>query len=60
LIPAWHEGQFDMFAWGNRDRRSKLPITGWVRVEELKSGIWGHLCPEPVDIPACLGFEKGI
>jgi hypothetical protein len=45
---------------GNRDRCSKLPLTGWARLEDLEAGQWRHWQPEPVDIPACFGFDKGI
>jgi hypothetical protein len=60
LLPAWCGSRLDIYAWGSQDRRSPLPVTGWVRLEDLKKGVWRELGPEPVDIPACLGFEKGI
>jgi hypothetical protein len=60
LIPAWADNQLGIYLWGNRDRRSKLPITGWARLEDVEAGQWSWLRPEPVDIPACFGFDKGI
>ena len=60
LIPAWHGEQLGVFPWGNRDRRSKLPRTGWVRLESLEAGHWSHRQPEAVEIPATLGLEKGV
>lgn len=29
VIPAWWRGGLGIFAWGNEDRRSKLPRTDW-------------------------------
>lgn len=60
LVPAWHEGQLSVFVWGNHNRRSKLPVTGWVRLEDMEAGRWAELQPELVDIPACFGLDKGV
>ena len=50
-----------IYPWGNRDdAASRLPRTGWCRLESLEAGHWGRLRPEPVDIPASLGLEKGV
>jgi len=60
-LPAWHGNRLEIFAWGNRDdAASRLPRTGWCRQESLEEGRWRHLRPEPVDIPAAMGLEKGV
>lgn len=60
LLPAWHGRQLDVYTWGNSDRHSKLPRTGWVRLEDLEAGSWQGLRPDPVEIPASFGLDKGI
>ena len=60
LIPAWHGEQLGVFRWGSKDRRSKLPRTGWATLESLEAGHWSRRKPEAVEIPATLGFEKGV
>ena len=60
-LPAWHDNRLDILLWGNRDdRTSRLPRTGWCRQESLEAGRWARLRPEPVEIPAALGLEKGV
>ena len=60
LIPAWHGERLDVYPWGNTDRRSKLPRTGWVKMQDLEAGYWNQLRPEQVDIPASFGLDKGV
>jgi hypothetical protein len=59
-LPVWADCQLLVLPWGNRAAASRLPRTGWCRREDLESGLWQHLHPEPVDIPAALGLEKGV
>lgn len=60
LIPAWHGNEPGVFLWGNRDdRASKLPRTGWCRIESVQEGKWSFLHPEEVEIPCSYGLEKG-
>lgn len=60
-IPAWHGSQLGIFPWGNRGgRQSSLPCSGWCRLETLEEGLWHELCPQPVEIPAVLGLERGV
>ncbi len=60
-LPAWHAHRLAIYPWGNRDdRASRLPRTGWCRLESLEEGLWRRLHPEPVEIPAVLGLEKGV
>jgi hypothetical protein len=61
LLPAYEKGELGIYLWGNRnDQESKLPHTGWCKVESLHAGKWNFLHPEPVDIPAAMGLEKGV
>ena len=60
-LPIWHNNQSAIILWGNRDdTASRLPRTGWCRRESLEAGRWSRLRPEPVEIPAALGLEKGV
>ena len=56
VLPVWIGNQLTIRPWGNRDRRSKLPRTGWVTKESLE--LWQGC--EPVEIPATFGFDRGI
>jgi hypothetical protein len=60
VLPAWVDCRLLVLPWGNRTRTSRLPCTAWCRQEDLESGLWRHLQPEPVDIPAALGLEKNV
>lgn len=60
-LPVLWNGQLQIVSWGNRDdKASRLPRTGWARIESIESGKWAWLQPEPVDIPAVFGLEKGV
>jgi hypothetical protein len=60
-LPVIDGGQIVIYEWGNRgDKLSRLPRTGWCRQESLAAGKWRWLEPEPVDIPADFGLEKGV
>lgn len=61
LLPVLHGNQLSVMEWGNRDdKASRLPRTGWCRRESLEEGRWRWLSPEPVEIPANYGLEKGV
>lgn len=60
LLPIIHDGQLVIREWGNRSGKGKLPKTGWCQQESLAAGKWRWLSPEPVEIPASFGLEKGI
>ncbi len=60
-LPVWYGRQLLICPWGNQDAaQSSLPRTGWCRLEILEEGLWRHLSPEPVEIPAALGLERGV
>ncbi|MEK7218361.1 MAG: hypothetical protein AAB728_02755, partial [Patescibacteria group bacterium] len=60
-LPALFRGKLGLYAWGNRDNKeSRLPKTGWAKAESVDAGKWNWLHPEPVEIPASRGVEKGV
>lgn len=60
MLPAEKAGVVNLYIWGNRDQKdSKLPHTGWCRIESLSAGKWNWLHPVPIEIPAIGGVEKG-
>ncbi|MBU2214082.1 hypothetical protein KKC44_02255 [Patescibacteria group bacterium] len=61
LLPAFRNSALDLYPWGNRDDKElRLPRTGWCRLESSEQGKWDYLKPEPVEIPAIMGLEKGV
>jgi hypothetical protein len=60
-LPVIRDSQLEILKWGNRgNKESKLPRTGWCRIESLEAGKWRWLHPEPVEIPADFGLEKQV
>jgi len=59
-LPLWHGNRLTIYPWGNRDGEVRLPRTGWCRRESLEAGLWRHWRPEPVEIPAAFGLERGV
>lgn len=61
-LPVIHDGQLVIYEWGNRGgaKVSKLPATGWCRLESIEAGKWRWLKPEKVIIPADFGLEKSV
>lgn len=60
-LPLIYDGEYTVAEWGNRDNKlSRLPKTGWCRLDSFQSGKWKRLRPEPVTIPADYGREKGF
>ena len=61
LLPVWHERNLDIYIWGNRDDRfSRLPKTGWCRMESIAEGKWEGFGGVKVEIPCSYGLEKGV
>lgn len=60
LLPVWYGGELRVFAWGRPSRNSPLPKSPIIAHETLASGTWRELEPEPVEIPATFGYDKGI
>ena len=48
--------------WGRRNEKefpeTKLPITGWAKIESIKKGWWNKFRPEKVYVPAVKYMEK--
>lgn len=60
-LPVWRDGRLQVVRWGNGDRQSRyLPPTGWTWKESVDAGVWRHIGAVWVDIPATLGFERGV
>lgn len=59
-LPVIHDGQTVIYEWGNRSGKGKLPRTGWCRLDSVEAGKWRWLNPQPVEIPANFGLEKGV
>ena len=60
-LPIWRDGRLQVARWGNGRGQSRfLPRTSWTWLETIHDGGWRHLPAIPVDIPATLGFERGV
>ena len=60
LLPVWVGSELTIFSWGHPRRRSKLPRTSAITQEAFQAGVWLGVHPEPVDIPANFGWDKGV
>ena len=60
VLPVWVANELTVLPWGQPPRRSKLPRTRIVAHETLKAGIWQQVHPQPVEIPANFGLDKGV
>lgn len=60
LLPIFWCGELHFVEWGSSSKRSLLPRAAVCWQEHLEAGRWANLRPEPVDVPACFGYEKGI
>src|SRR5262245_22581215 len=60
-LPVWRDGRLQVVRWGNGRGQSRfLPRTGWTWLETIRDGGWRGLDAVPVDIPATLGYERGV
>ena len=54
VLPVWVDCRLLVVPWGNRAKTSRLPRTGWCRLEDLEAGLWRHLQPESAGrVPGC-------
>lgn len=60
LLPVWLDGRLQVARWGNRDRRGRLPPSGWTWRESVEAGRWAGLRPEPVVVPATYCLVGGV
>jgi hypothetical protein len=60
-LPVLHNGEVEVYEWGNRDQRvRKLPQSGLCHVEMIEQGLWLWLYPEKVTILANLALQNGV
>jgi hypothetical protein len=60
-LPIWRDGRLQIVRWGNgRGQSRRLPPTGWTWQESIERGMWRNLDTVFVDIPATLGYERGV
>lgn len=60
VLPVWLDNQFVILPWGNRDRHARIPVSGWCPREALEAGLWSHLRPREVFVPASFGWDRGV
>ena len=60
LLPVFYEGELQILPWGNRPRHNNAPLAWWCEVATLESGAWSMYHPEPVEILANFGLERGV
>ena len=60
LLPVFYEGELQILPWGNRHRHNNAPLAWWCEVATLESGAWSMYHPEPVEILANFGLERGV
>lgn len=58
FLPVDEPDGVKLCEWGNRDRMSKLPKTGWARLESIQDGRWDWLKPQKIWIPSLMGYDK--
>lgn len=57
LLPVRWDGSLRLCQWGCRDRRSRLPMGGWLSRAQIAAGVIAR--PEEGIIPANLGHDRG-
>ena len=60
VLPVWYGEALRVCSWGRPSRSSPLPNRPVIGHEALHAGEWRELEPEPVEIPATFGFDRGI
>lgn len=60
-LPVLHQGEVEIYEWGNRDHRvRRLPTSGLCQLETIETGQWRWANPEKVTILANLALENGV
>lgn len=59
LLPVRWRGEFHLLRWGSRSQQKSVPYGYWLSEEWNRSGALDWAKPEPVVIPANLGFDRG-
>ncbi len=60
LLPVFYQGEVQLLPWGNRQSKVKVPLAWWCDVATLESGAWSVHSPEPVEVLATFGWERGV
>jgi len=60
LLPVFYQGELRILSWGNRQRNINAPMAQWCDVATLESGAWSIYHPEPAEIQANFGLERGV
>lgn len=60
VLPVWSGVDLIVVTWGCPTRRSKLPRARTVAQEAIQRGEWHGVEPEPVEIPASFGWDRGV
>lgn len=60
VLPVWYGEELRVFRWGHPGRNSPLPRRPTITHEALQEGQFRELEPEPIEIPASMGFDLGI
>ncbi|MDZ4263863.1 MAG: hypothetical protein U1B30_16235 [Pseudomonadota bacterium] len=54
-------GEIVLLPWGRRqDQKSKLPLSGWARLDSIYAGRWNRWFPKSVKLPIKSFMEKDI
>lgn len=59
LLPVQWQGRNQLLPWGSKGQ-SRLPKTGFCKVESLAAGKWAWLNPEEIHIIASFGWANGV
>lgn len=59
LLPIFYQGELHILPWGNRQRNIHVPLAWSCEVATLESGTWSMYGPEPAEILANFGLERG-
>lgn len=60
LLPVFYQGELQILPWGNRQHNRSAPVAWSCEVSTIQSGAWSIYHPEPVDILANFGLERGV
>lgn len=59
-LPIHIYGDNRLVEWGSKDPGSRLPKTGFCKVESLEAGKWRHLNPQPIEVLSSFALSNGV